>query len=46
MKLADINTFIPVSQREESCVYSYDEKLEGKGCTRKDNIEMDIKTVR
>jgi len=46
VKLADINTFIPVSQREERCVYCYNEKLEGKGCTSKDNIEMDLKTVR
>jgi len=46
MKLPDISTFIPVSQREESCVYCNDEKLEGKGCTRKDNIGMDLIVVR
>jgi hypothetical protein len=46
VKLADISTFVPVSQREERCAYCYDEELEGKGCTRKDNIEMDLKAVR
>jgi hypothetical protein len=46
VKLAGINTFIPFGEREERCIYCCNEKLEGKGCTRKDNIEMDLKTVR